>query len=144
MNKLQFVKRAAALIATEIKEVIQIGMTSGLDNLGDENMEKYPLTIATNEYVENGIFLSALLDVSTLALGNIVNTKLHAYVESRSKVTASLFLNRSAAKVTTALALSRVGMKSYDAYKVRRNSPEFKARRNQRTLFGARITEINL
>lgn len=144
MNKLQFVKRAATLIATEIKEVIEIGMTSGLDNLGDENMEKYPLTIATNEYVENGIFLSALLDVSTLALGNIVNTKLHAYVESRSKVTASLFLNRSAAKVTTALALSRVGMKSYDAYKVRRNSPEFKARRNQRTLFGARITEINL
>lgn len=144
MNTIQIAKRATTLIATEIKEVIQIGMRSGLNNLGDENIEKYPLTIATNEYVENGIFLSALLAVGALALGNIVNTKLHAYVEPRSKVTAFLFLNKSTAKVTTALALSRIGMKSYDAYKVRRNSPEFKARRNQRTIYGARITEINL
>ena len=44
MNTIQIAKRVTTLIATEIKEVIQIGMRSGLNNLGDENIEKYPLT----------------------------------------------------------------------------------------------------
>lgn len=135
MKTLQIAKRAVKLFAAEAKDLLEMGLASGYQGLEDH---------VSDEYVYNGIIINAAFDIAGIALGNVVNTKLHDKLVTKSPIIAKIFFNKTAANITTSIGLSNIGIRSYNAFKIRYNSAEFKRRRATRDLMGANFTLISV
>lgn len=139
MNTIQIAKRVTQLIKAEVKDIVDMGLKTGCADVDIND-----LTTRNMECLNNGIFLNVACSIASLSLGVYLNGKIYSHYADKAPRTMNILFGKKLTQIGTAVSLAQIGMSTYDAFKARYNSPEFKKRRAARALMGANYTLISV